>query len=326
MILRSLLILPLLGLAACSSSTSTDYDRDGYPDDIDCEPQDASAYPGAADPYGDSKDTNCDGIDGVDSDGDGYPAGVGEGMDCEDSISTAHPGADEVAGNAIDDDCDGQTDEPPGDDDDDTGDDDDDTGDDDDDTGDDDDDSLDEGDPVEPLGSTYCLDWSSVQWTSPPNFDLLLQGSAIDLEAAPLVMQPTLIGGGDDESFEGLLAQVTPYTCIPMVPGTQTTVDLSGEWHPLDEMFWGEADTDGMRFAGMEINDLSFTGYFSAGGHYVVQGTYSAEVAVPDTEEATVCVATTCVDCSSGVGQCLDVVGDSLRWTWVGDHLLTDDR
>ncbi len=50
-----------------------DFDGDGSLDANDCGPAEATIYPGAADAYGDGVDSNCDGLDGIDSDGDGYP-------------------------------------------------------------------------------------------------------------------------------------------------------------------------------------------------------------------------------------------------------------
>lgn len=57
-----------------------DFDGDGSPDEEDCAPEDASVHPLANDTHGDSIDQDCDGFDGVDRDGDGYPApGDGDG-------------------------------------------------------------------------------------------------------------------------------------------------------------------------------------------------------------------------------------------------------
>ena len=63
------------------------------------------------DNMGDDQDANCDGVDGVDADADGYPSTVSGGDDCNDDASAIHPGVEEVCGDQVDDDCDGETDE-----------------------------------------------------------------------------------------------------------------------------------------------------------------------------------------------------------------------
>jgi len=108
-----------LGLACPTREGGFDFDGDGYPDDIDCAPEDASIHPEAVEDCTDAVDNDCD--DEVDSDdpdcgtgdddsaatddldGDGYT--VDEG-DCDDGDPAVHPGADDVC-NGIDDDCDG---------------------------------------------------------------------------------------------------------------------------------------------------------------------------------------------------------------------------
>ncbi len=76
-------------------------------DSEDCAPEDASIYPGANDPIGDQIDQNCDGADGVDSDGDGFGAGSGESDDCNDNDAGVNPLADDPEGDGIDQNCDG---------------------------------------------------------------------------------------------------------------------------------------------------------------------------------------------------------------------------
>ena len=72
----------------------------------DCNDQDASIYPGAIDYWGDQLDTDCDGIDGVDFDEDGYADATYDGQDCDDSNANVYPGAPEFIG-SIDYNCDG---------------------------------------------------------------------------------------------------------------------------------------------------------------------------------------------------------------------------
>ncbi|MBI2897588.1 MAG: hypothetical protein HYY06_28780 [Deltaproteobacteria bacterium] len=55
----------------------------------------------------DGIDQNCDGVDGVDDDGDGHASLTTGGDDCDDADVTAFPGAADAAGDAVDQDCDG---------------------------------------------------------------------------------------------------------------------------------------------------------------------------------------------------------------------------
>ena len=57
---------------------------------------------------GDGVDSNCDGRDDFDADGDGYSTHEG---DCNDSRASVHPSASEVHGDGIDNYCDGSVDE-----------------------------------------------------------------------------------------------------------------------------------------------------------------------------------------------------------------------
>jgi hypothetical protein len=89
-------------IAACEAQT-------GYIDnDDDCNDEDASFYPGAAETdCSDPRDYNCDGSTGyTDADGDGYAACT----ECNDQNSGINPGASETC-NDIDDDCDSSIDE-----------------------------------------------------------------------------------------------------------------------------------------------------------------------------------------------------------------------
>ncbi|MCP4805466.1 MAG: hypothetical protein GY913_13955 [Proteobacteria bacterium] len=94
------------------SASDEDDDGDGYkPSDGDCDNDDDSVYPGADDAWYDGVDSDCDGRDDYDKDGDGYREERGgdpaSETDCDDSDSSVHPGADDPEGDGIDQDCDG---------------------------------------------------------------------------------------------------------------------------------------------------------------------------------------------------------------------------
>ena len=105
-LLLTLFVLASGGLA-CSVQDLYDSDGDRYPDDIDCGPEDPTIHPGAEDGVGDDVDQNCDGVDGLDEDLDGWASIESGGGDCNDSDPTVHPEAIEVSDDGTDQDCDG---------------------------------------------------------------------------------------------------------------------------------------------------------------------------------------------------------------------------
>jgi len=106
---RLILLVALLALVAACPKGTEDFDGDGIPDEGDCDPGDPTVYPGAPDPVYNDVDNNCDGIPGVDSDGDGFASEGSGGEDCNDSDSGTNPGADEIPGNEADEDCNGES-------------------------------------------------------------------------------------------------------------------------------------------------------------------------------------------------------------------------
>ncbi len=106
----------------CAGDDDYDQDGDGFQIDYwnsntaegggDCNDANPDVYPGAPDEWYDNLDSNCDGADDWDQDGDGYRTTLGdEGNDCDDTNSAINPGEEEDATNGIDDDCDGRIDE-----------------------------------------------------------------------------------------------------------------------------------------------------------------------------------------------------------------------
>ena len=55
----------------------------------------------------DATDSNCDGVDGIDQDGDGFASLASGGADCDDGKPGAHPGAADAAADGVDTNCDG---------------------------------------------------------------------------------------------------------------------------------------------------------------------------------------------------------------------------
>lgn len=84
-----------------------DGDGDGWLEDLDCDDTDAKVHPGGVDiPY-DGIDSDCDGADLCDGDGDGFDAVACGGTDCDDTRPRVHPGVPDLLDDGLDNDCDG---------------------------------------------------------------------------------------------------------------------------------------------------------------------------------------------------------------------------
>ena len=76
---------------------TVDDDGDGYSEaEGDCDDGNGAINPAATDIVGDGVDQNCDGVDGVDGDEDGYAAEWSGGDDCDDADPSTYPGAAEL--------------------------------------------------------------------------------------------------------------------------------------------------------------------------------------------------------------------------------------
>ena len=107
-------LLASLYLTGCMTSGGEilfDFDGDGSLDEDDCDSQNPNIYPGSPDEYGDGIDSNCDGADGIDSDGDGFASNAPLSdplRDCNDSDPSWYPGAaDSIDAGGADNNCDG---------------------------------------------------------------------------------------------------------------------------------------------------------------------------------------------------------------------------
>jgi MYXO-CTERM domain-containing protein len=88
---------------------NVDRDGDGFGDCEECDDSDPNIFPGNFDDC-DGIDNDCNGIDGVDVDGDGYTVCT---RDCDESDPQRNPGAREIFCNGIDEDCDPWTEDDP---------------------------------------------------------------------------------------------------------------------------------------------------------------------------------------------------------------------
>jgi large repetitive protein len=79
------LLLSLVLIGCREKADEFDLDNDGFNDQEDCDDSNASINPSSTDLVGDDIDQNCDGIDGVDADGDGLASLESNGSDCDDT-------------------------------------------------------------------------------------------------------------------------------------------------------------------------------------------------------------------------------------------------
>ena len=106
----------------CARNDDYDQDGDGYQTNVwnedafagggDCQDNSTEIHPGAPDQWYDGVDSNCDGSDDFDQDGDGSRSQLhGRGLDCDDTDPDINTSGVEAV-NGLDDDCDGVVDNP----------------------------------------------------------------------------------------------------------------------------------------------------------------------------------------------------------------------
>ena len=74
----------------------------------DCDDSDETIYWGATDTWYDGIDSDCDGADDYDMDGDGHAHEDHGGGDCDDTDPAINPDAEDIPDDGIDHDCDGE--------------------------------------------------------------------------------------------------------------------------------------------------------------------------------------------------------------------------
>jgi len=104
----------------CDNADDFDQDGDGYQVNSyndepaggggDCQDNNPDMYPGAPDEWYDGLDSDCDGSNDFDQDGDGFDALIGGGDDCDDLDPEVNPDNAEKL-NGLDDDCNGWADD-----------------------------------------------------------------------------------------------------------------------------------------------------------------------------------------------------------------------
>ena len=99
------------GYGTASTSTDACTQPSGYAgSDTDCDDSDASINPGASEVWYDGIDSDCDGANDYDADGDGYDHIAYYGDDCDDADTSVNPAAWDGPTDSVDTNCDGEVD------------------------------------------------------------------------------------------------------------------------------------------------------------------------------------------------------------------------
>ncbi len=105
-----ILLFGLLQAGCGDPGSSDDMDADHYSAWEDCNDYDSQIHPGAEDAWYDGVDSNCDGRNDWDADGDGHTIDTFGGDDCDDADPSIYGGAEDTWYDGVDSDCDGWSD------------------------------------------------------------------------------------------------------------------------------------------------------------------------------------------------------------------------
>ena len=238
-----------------------------------------------------------------------------DAFDDDDSANGGGAGDDDDATGKPDDD------DSVGDDDDSVGDDDDSAGDDDDSAGDDDDSaSVDPG--LSFVQRTYCLNWDSVNFQSPPGLVATLGGFGVNLADYPLLLSPTAVSIPVQEILM-VLAATQMGTCSQdtNLSTYNLTASEAGRYvAPHFEV--GPSDINiGTQFGTLTLYNAVFQGDFTGDGEQVHQGSITGQLDIT-AYSGFLCGAAsswTCAPCPSGVGSCVDLVATDGVWDHNGE-------
>ncbi len=188
--------------------------------------------------------------------------------------------------------------------------------------GDDDDATADDDDatPPEPdsfVGTTYCLDWTSITFSEPPNLLASLSVVGLTLQDYPLLAEPTAVDLVNDDIWF-LTGTAQTGTCEQNLAVGTTDLTATGPGSYVDPHF----EVGPMPFSitasvtTLDIFELEFTGDFTADHAQIINGTLGGELDI--TTYAATCgfLSWTCFPCTGNPSAtCVYVAGTGGVWT-----------
>ena len=178
----------------------------------------------------------------------------------------------------------------------------------------DDDDVADDDDSTEPdppmLGGVYCMDWATIDVTSPTGLWEVLAGLGAVLDASPPILEVTAVdvaaqriwmdvGLGDNSCVPGGMSALTP-------PKGGAYVDPHFEAGP-GTMSFGEGS-----FV-IPLLDALATGDFTVSADEIVDGTLTGALDLSGLFGA--CALLSCGPCPSGGNDCVGFAAEAIVWT-----------